>query len=197
MTVDAEITSAPSASTLAAATDYLGLTPEQRYAVISEKFPVWLLAEPIVFPRHDLTYGWACRVPGCEAAPTDMQLQFMCWRHTHQYREVKESLSVEEFLGQAKPFHSMRDGGSEGGPAAESVKTTARRADWATADTTLRILTTCDGGEASTRKPGDKPNGHSRRFRPARFRGVFTTANTMRPMSSTRDRCARFTTSSG
>ena len=107
MTVDAEITSAPSASTLAAATDYLGLTPEQRYAVISEKFPVWLLAEPIVFPRHDLTYGWACRVPGCEAAPTDMQLQFMCWRHTHQYREVKESLSVEEFLGQAKPFHSM------------------------------------------------------------------------------------------
>ena len=92
---------------LAAATDYLGLTPEQRYAVISEKFPVWLLAEPIVFPRHDLTYGWACRVPGCEAAPTDMQLQFMCWRHTHQYREVKESLSVEEFLGQAKPFHSM------------------------------------------------------------------------------------------
>ena len=177
MTVDAEITSATSTSTLTAAADYLGLTPEQRYAVISEKFPAWLLAEPIVFPRHDRTYGWACRVPGCEAAPTDMQLQFMSWGHTHQYREVREPLSVQEFFGQAKPFRSMLGRGSEGGPAAESVETTARRADWATADTTLRILTTYDVGEASTRKTGDKPNRHSRRFRPARFRGVFTMAS--------------------
>jgi hypothetical protein len=107
MSIEAEIESAASAVTLTAATDYLGLTPEQRYAVISEKFPTWLLAEPIVFPRHDRTYGWACRVPGCEAAPTDMQSQFMCWHHTHQYREVKESVSVEQFLGQAKPWRSM------------------------------------------------------------------------------------------
>jgi hypothetical protein len=37
MTVDAGVTSAPSTSTLTAAADYLGLTAEQRYAVISEK----------------------------------------------------------------------------------------------------------------------------------------------------------------
>jgi hypothetical protein len=114
VTVDAEIPSAaPSASTLTAATDYLGLTPGQRYAVISEKFPAWLLAEPIVFPRHDRPYGWACRVPGCEAAPTDMQSQFMCWQHTHQHREVKGSVSIEEFLRQAKPFHAVIGRGTQ------------------------------------------------------------------------------------
>ena len=95
--------------------------------------PAWLLAEPIVCPRHDRTYGWACRVPGCEGAPTDMQLQFMCWGHTHQYREVRESLSVQEFFGQANPFRSMLGRGPEGGLAAETVETTARRADWDTA----------------------------------------------------------------
>lgn len=106
-----------------------------------------------------------------------MQLQFMCWGHTHQYREVRESLSVQEFFGQANPFRSMLGRGPEGGPAAETVETTARRADWDTADTTLRILTTYDVGDASTRKTGDKPNRHSRRSRPARFRGVFTMAS--------------------
>ena len=97
----------PSAPTLTAATDYLGLTPEQRYAVISQKFPVWLLAEPIVFPKNDRTYGWACHVPGCEAAPAQMSSPFFCWGHTHQYRDVKDSVSVEEFLRQAKPWRSM------------------------------------------------------------------------------------------
>ena len=62
-----------------------------------------------------------------------MQLQFMCWGHTHQYREVRESLSVQEFFGQANPFRSMLGRGPEGGLAAETVETTARRADWDTA----------------------------------------------------------------
>jgi hypothetical protein len=95
MSVDAEIESVPSAPTLTAATDYLGLTPEQRYAVISEKFPAWLLAEPIVFPKHDRTYGWACRVACCEAAPWETSSQFFCQGHAAEYREVKGSVSVE------------------------------------------------------------------------------------------------------
>jgi hypothetical protein len=107
MSSEAEIESPPLASPLTSAADYLGLTVEQRYAVISEKFPAWLLAEPIVFPTHDRTYGWACRVVGCEAAPTDMQWQFMCWQHSHEYREVKDSISLDEFVRQAKPRRSQ------------------------------------------------------------------------------------------
>jgi integrase len=103
--------SAPLASSLTSAADYLGLTVEQRYAVISEKFPAWLLAEPIVFPEHDRTYGWACRVPGCDAAPTDMQQQAMCWQHSHEYRGVKDSIGLDEFLRQAKPRRSQRGRG--------------------------------------------------------------------------------------
>jgi hypothetical protein len=111
MSSEAQIESAPLASSLTSAADYLGLTVEQRYAVISEKFPAWLLAEPIVFPQHDRTYGWACRVPGCDAAPTDMQRQAMCWQHSHEYRQVKDSLDLDQFLRQAKPRRSQRGRG--------------------------------------------------------------------------------------
>jgi hypothetical protein len=51
---------------LATAEDYLGLTAEQRYNVVSQYFPLWLLTEPIEFPAHHPTYGWACRVDGCD-----------------------------------------------------------------------------------------------------------------------------------
>ena len=51
---------------LATADDYLGLTAEQRYNVVSQHFPSWLLTEPIEFPAHHSTYGWACRVDGCD-----------------------------------------------------------------------------------------------------------------------------------
>jgi hypothetical protein len=108
-TVDVE--SALLASSLTSAADYLGLTVEQRYAVISEKFPAWLLAEPIAFPEHDRTYGWACRVVGCDAAPTDMQQQAMCWQHSHEYRQVKDSIGLDEFLRQAEPRRSQRGRG--------------------------------------------------------------------------------------
>jgi integrase len=106
-----QIESASLARPLTSAADYLGLTVEQRYAVISEKFPDWLRAEPIAFPEHDRTYGWACRVPGCDAAPTDMQQQAMCWQHGHEYRQVKNSICLDEFLRQAKPRRSQRGRG--------------------------------------------------------------------------------------
>ncbi|MCZ0730577.1 site-specific integrase [Mycolicibacterium iranicum] len=107
----ADIKSSARASSLNSVADYVGLTVEQRYAVISEKFPDWLLAEPIVFPEHDRTYGWACRVAGCDAAPTDMQQQAMCWRHSRDYRQVKDSIGLDEFLSQAKGRRSRRGRG--------------------------------------------------------------------------------------
>ena len=107
----ADVESASLASSLTSAADYLGLTVEKRYAVISEKFPDWLLAEPIAFPEHDRTYGWSCRVAGCDAAPTDMQQQAMCWQHSHEYRQVKDSIGLDKFLRQAKPRRSLRGRG--------------------------------------------------------------------------------------
>jgi hypothetical protein len=107
MSSSAEIESPSVTPSLTAAADYLGLTAERRYAVVSQKFPAWLLAEPITFPEHDRTYGWACRVLGCDAAPTDMQRQAMCWQHSHDYRQVKDSLSADDFLRQAKPRRSQ------------------------------------------------------------------------------------------
>jgi integrase len=107
VSVNGEVESASSAPTVRAATDYLGLTAEQRYDVICQTFPGWLLAEPIVFPKHDRTYGWACHVPGCDAAPAELTSQFFCQGHAQQYRQVKGSISVERFLGQAKPWRSQ------------------------------------------------------------------------------------------
>ena len=43
---------------VASATDYLGLTAEQRYDIVSQHFPTWLVTEPIEFPAHHPTYGW-------------------------------------------------------------------------------------------------------------------------------------------
>ena len=51
---------------LATADDYLGLTAEQRCNLVSRHFPSWLLTESIEFPDHHWTYGWACRVGGCD-----------------------------------------------------------------------------------------------------------------------------------
>ena len=129
--VDAEITSAPSAlQPFAVATDYLGLTPEQRYAVISEKFPVWLLAEPIEPSQGTISPKWVglscagmrgganrtCSCSSCVLSVTPISAV---------QRSKRGRSAAEEFLGQAKPFHPCWDGGSEGGPAAESVKTTS------------------------------------------------------------------------
>ncbi|WP_237748124.1 hypothetical protein [Nocardia brasiliensis] len=46
------LTSAP-----ATAAEYLGLSPQRRYDIVSRQFPDWLLAEPIEFPPHHPTYA--------------------------------------------------------------------------------------------------------------------------------------------
>jgi integrase len=110
MSVDADLESAPSAPSLSVATDYLGLTAEQRYDVISQKFPSWLLAEPIVFPRHDPTFGWACLVNGCEALPARTYTRLLCVGHGGQYRQVKDSIGIEDFARDARPWRAKMGG---------------------------------------------------------------------------------------
>ena len=61
--------------------DYLGLTVEQRYDVISQHFPSWLLTEPIEFPTHHETYGWACRVQGCGGRLSPTETRLICISH--------------------------------------------------------------------------------------------------------------------
>lgn len=142
----ADVESASLASSLTSAADYLGLTVERRYAVISEKFPDWLLAEPIAFPEHDRTYGWACRVAGCDAAPTNMQQQAMCCQHSHEYRQVKDSIGLNEFLRQAKPRRSQRGRGLKRRADCRICGGTGRLADRDTAEITSRVMSACAVG---------------------------------------------------
>lgn len=85
------------------ASDYVQLTAEQRYRLISQRFPAWLLAEPIVFPRNHSTYGWACPVLGCLGAPGETYTNLMCVQHAREFAEVKESTSLAEFATTARP----------------------------------------------------------------------------------------------
>jgi len=95
---------------LSTTSEYLALTPERRYEATSQQFPEWLLAEPIQFPRHDPTFGWACRVDGCEAAlsPTDTSL--LCSQHVKKFRQVKDEVGIEEFVLSAQPSGAHRLG---------------------------------------------------------------------------------------
>ncbi len=97
---------APSVPELSTVCDFLGLTVEQRYAVIREKFPPWLLEEPIAFPRHHPTFGWACRVDDCAGAlrPTDTRL--LCSLHSKEYSKVQTSVSIDDFVRGADPVGS-------------------------------------------------------------------------------------------
>lgn len=85
---------------LATASDYLGLTAEQRYSVVSQHFPPWLLGEPIEFPAHHPTYGWACRVEGGGGLrETDPRL--LCCEHVKQYRRLGPTGDLDEFVRSA------------------------------------------------------------------------------------------------
>ena len=86
------------------ASDYLQLTAEQRYQLISQQFPAWLLAQPIVFPRNHSTYGWACPVVGCLGSPGQTYTNLMCVQHAIEFAEVRESTSLAEFSTTARPF---------------------------------------------------------------------------------------------
>ncbi|PXX13353.1 phage integrase family protein [Mycolicibacterium moriokaense] len=87
--------------------DYLQLTAEQRYRLISQRFPAWLLAEPIVFPRNHSTYGWACPVVGCLGSPGKTYTNLMCVQHAREFAEVEESTSLAEFVTTARPTGSQ------------------------------------------------------------------------------------------
>jgi integrase len=91
---------------LSVAADYLDLAPEQRYVVISQRFPSWLISEPIVFPMHEPTYGWACLVNGCNSMVRSSHAhrgQF-CALHFRAFNQVMTVVSMEDFLRDAKPL---------------------------------------------------------------------------------------------
>ena len=93
---------------LATADDYLGLTAEQRYNVVSQHFPSWLLTEPIEFPAHHSTYGWACRVDGCDGVLPATHTRLLCNRHATQFHRADDSTSLDEFVRDADPGRTRR-----------------------------------------------------------------------------------------
>ena len=95
---------------LATAGDYLGLTAEQRYNVVSQHFPSWLLTEPIEFPAHHSTYGWACRVDGCDGVLPATHTRLLCNRHARQFRRADDSTNLDEFVRDADPGGTRRVG---------------------------------------------------------------------------------------
>ncbi|KIU17671.1 MULTISPECIES: tyrosine-type recombinase/integrase [Mycolicibacterium] len=88
------------------ASDYMQLPAQQRYELISQKFPAWLLAEPIVFPRNHSTYGWACPVEGCLGLPGQTYTSIMCILHAQEFAAIKESTTLAEFVATARPTGS-------------------------------------------------------------------------------------------
>jgi hypothetical protein len=91
----------------ATAAEYLGLSPQRRYDIVSQQFPDWLLAEPIEFPPHHPTYGWHCRVEDCDGglhvtAPSAQ----LCVAHARRYAEVKDTVTYEVFIADAEPNRS-------------------------------------------------------------------------------------------
>ena len=73
---------------------YLGLSTAQRYELASRKFPDWLLREPIEFPPHHETFGWACLVEGCMCPQGPSQTHSLCQQHIKEYRKVRDHVSM-------------------------------------------------------------------------------------------------------
>ena len=84
--------------------DYLALSFEQRYDVMSQRFPAWLKAEPGVFPADHPTYAWACLVNGCNAMLRDSYPGLLCMLHFREFKRAKDSMAIEDFLRVAKPL---------------------------------------------------------------------------------------------
>ena len=93
---------------LAVVGDYLGLTPEQRYELASQKFPDWLLKEPVEFPPHHPTFGWECVVEGCRCPQGFSQTHLLCTQHIRAYRKARDATSMEDFIREAKPIEERR-----------------------------------------------------------------------------------------
>jgi len=90
--------------------DYLGMTVEQRYSAVSQHFPPWLMTEPIEFPPHHDTYGWACLVEGCDGTVQAQVTRLVCNSHAHQYQSRRETVDLDEFLRDAEPCASAKRG---------------------------------------------------------------------------------------
>jgi len=108
--VTADAASTVAVNIAASVTDYLGLTPGQRYNIVSQHFPLWLLTEPIEFPAHHPTYGWACRVAGCEAILSSTNTRLLCVGHARQYRGTTEVVSLDAFIRDANPGYTSSSG---------------------------------------------------------------------------------------
>jgi hypothetical protein len=108
--VTAAVAETADVAVLATADDYLGLTAEQRYNVVSQHFPSWLLTEPIEFPAHHSTYGWACRVDGCDGVLPATHTRLLCNRHATPFHRADDSTSLDEFVRDADPGRTRRVG---------------------------------------------------------------------------------------
>jgi integrase len=84
------------------------LTPQRRYEIVSANFPDWLLSEPILFPAHHPTFGWACRVPTCDGAVSSTYTGRLCTWHAKELRG--SSLPIDEFLQVATPCSAPKFG---------------------------------------------------------------------------------------
>ncbi|WP_063128933.1 site-specific integrase [Nocardia fusca] len=93
-----------------AAPTFSGLTPEQRYEIVSQQFPAWLLAEPIEFPPHHDTYGWMCRVAGCEGGLPSADTRLLCAVHAKEYIPLRDTVDLSDFVRTAAPSSALRLG---------------------------------------------------------------------------------------
>ena len=93
-----------------ATNDHRALVDETRYIVASQQFPPWLMTEPIEFPPHHSTYGWACRVKGCEALLSPVYTQLLCCEHSKQYLKIADLITIDKFIRDAEPTDAQRFG---------------------------------------------------------------------------------------
>lgn len=75
----------------------------QRYSASRETFPTWLLREPIEFPSHHATFGWACLVPECEAALTMNTRYLLCVQHANRFRKMKNGIDIDAYVRSEHP----------------------------------------------------------------------------------------------
>lgn len=90
--------------------EYLGLLPDQRYDVVSQRFPEWLKKEPVEFPPHHRAFGWSCLVDGCSASMAPTLRILLCFNHIDEYNRIKGEVSLEDFRRTAKPSRAQNLG---------------------------------------------------------------------------------------
>lgn len=106
MSADAAISDQSRPALVETSADYMELSAEARYELISQKFPAWLLAEPIVFPRNHSTYGWGCPVNGCDGAIGTTITSLLCIFHAREFTLLRGSKTMAEFTTTAAPHGS-------------------------------------------------------------------------------------------